>query len=465
MNSGVLLAISQVAISGGSFLRNVLLARILGVEDYGVAITYSLLIAFVESFTFVAFDKYIVQSSHGKNRRILSTIHGLSVLRSIVAAVFLYLISLIYSNLLDVDSETWAYLLLALSVFVRGWVHYGFAVDLRGFNYRTISLMEGISQVFATAVIIPVLYLYPEPEVAVLMFLVINILYVIVSHLVTNAPYVVGITCVLVPSMYKYVAPLTISSIISFIVMQGDKLLIGVYYSASALALYAATFSLFNVPVIFVQRYLSQYFTPRIAALRHSAEGLNGRPDKLLLSFAVILFSSSLIGFISLGSTVTGLVFGDDYLISQQLLVFLALVNSLWMLRAAPVIISTALGDPILSVRAGYLRALGFALAVSIAIQGLGVKWIALAGCAGEILSLVYGVYYMRVKHQLEYFGIAFILKFFIFTSCVVLLSLSEFELFKNPLYQIPTFLLVMLAVFYPEFKSLVLLFSRRKIK
>ncbi|HKK29841.1 MAG TPA: oligosaccharide flippase family protein, partial [Alphaproteobacteria bacterium] len=64
-----ILAAGRTTIAALNFARNILLARLISVEDYGIASTFIVALSLVELAGDLALDRMIVQDRQGNSRR------------------------------------------------------------------------------------------------------------------------------------------------------------------------------------------------------------------------------------------------------------------------------------------------------------------------------------------------------------------------------------------------------------
>ena len=83
----VLLAGSRGLLSVLRFARNVLVARLIGVEDYGIASTFALLMALVEMLSDLGLGRFLVQDREGGHPQVVAAIQGLVLLRGAIISI------------------------------------------------------------------------------------------------------------------------------------------------------------------------------------------------------------------------------------------------------------------------------------------------------------------------------------------------------------------------------------------
>src|SRR5260370_14054025 len=70
LRGGSLLAAGQVASQASSFIRNVIIARIISPADFGIAATFATTLSLMEMISYLAGEKLLVQSPDGDDPRL-----------------------------------------------------------------------------------------------------------------------------------------------------------------------------------------------------------------------------------------------------------------------------------------------------------------------------------------------------------------------------------------------------------
>jgi O-antigen/teichoic acid export membrane protein len=104
-----------------TLLRNLLVANLISVEDYGIAVTFAIVLALVEVVSSFGLQLLIVQS-HRDDQKWQDALQGFHFLRAFVSAAVLFFGAGPIANFLGVPEVTWAYQVLALAPLMTGLV-------------------------------------------------------------------------------------------------------------------------------------------------------------------------------------------------------------------------------------------------------------------------------------------------------------------------------------------------------
>ena len=83
----------QVVGRSFSFIRNIIIARLISPNDFGIAATFVITVSLLEMISDLAAHRLLVQAKDGNEERFQETAHLLMVVRGAVNAVLLFLLA------------------------------------------------------------------------------------------------------------------------------------------------------------------------------------------------------------------------------------------------------------------------------------------------------------------------------------------------------------------------------------
>src|SRR6056297_4064766 len=122
------------------FARHILVARMLGVEDYGIAVTFAVSAALVEMASTFGLQKLIVQAREGDDPAWQAALQGFHLLRGVLAAAVLFALAKPIATFFGVSNLVWAYQVLALAPLLLGFEHFDIHRLTRRKLYRPIMM-------------------------------------------------------------------------------------------------------------------------------------------------------------------------------------------------------------------------------------------------------------------------------------------------------------------------------------
>ena len=104
----VTLTVGQIVTYGASFVRNIIVARILTKADFGIAATFAITIQMLQMISNISGEMLIVQSKRGDGAQFQATAHSFEVLRGLIMGFLLFVLAMaalpvfrIYANATD----------------------------------------------------------------------------------------------------------------------------------------------------------------------------------------------------------------------------------------------------------------------------------------------------------------------------------------------------------------------------
>ena len=117
-------------VSGNAFgsalllARNLIVARLISPEDYGIASTFAISMSIVEMLSNFGLNQMIVVDKDGDDPRVQSGLQGFQVLRGLTSSLLLWAISGAYARFLGIADLAWAYQVIAFIPLVNGLQHF-----------------------------------------------------------------------------------------------------------------------------------------------------------------------------------------------------------------------------------------------------------------------------------------------------------------------------------------------------
>src|SRR3974390_2466706 len=117
---GSQLAIGQMMSQAFSFLRNLIIARIITPADFGIAATFAMTVSLVEMVSSIAAETLIIQASDGDEPRLGRTSQSIKAGRGLINGFIMLLLADPVATLFGVPQARWAFRCLAIFPLARG---------------------------------------------------------------------------------------------------------------------------------------------------------------------------------------------------------------------------------------------------------------------------------------------------------------------------------------------------------
>jgi len=391
-----LVTTSQLLVGACSFLRNIVISRHISVEDFGIAVVFAMVATLLEMTSYLALDNFLVQDDQGHSDTMLASAHALQFGRGLFGAGLLFLIASPIAHLFKVPDIVWAFQLLAFLPLVRGLVHYDMIVRKRDMDFRATATVDALPPLIGLLVAwLAALWLQDFRVMLVVIFTE-AALRTLLAHLLAHRPYRWSFRRELIDKKLRFGWPLLVNGLLMFGIFQGDRAIVGAMFDLTTLGWYGAAFSLVLLPGLRFARICGTLLGPGLARFKHEVE-----PYRRQCGFALsVCFASA--AFITVffaigGKSLLLLAFGQRYAQANDLLLLLALAQSVRILRVAPAMISASQGKTTNAMYSNLVRVIGLPLAAVLVLLGHGIEWVAWCAFLGELLATLMSFRLVRV--------------------------------------------------------------------
>lgn len=395
------------------FLRNIIVARLVSPEDFGIAALFVMTISFLEMFSNLAVDTLLVQSPHGENPRFQQTSQLMTAVRGFGIALILLLFAGPVAKLFDIPAATWAFRLLAVVPMIRGLANQDMIRSQRQLNFKPVLIADISSQLFSVTLAWPLAAWLGDYSAILYLILVQTLARTCISHIMAERSYRWGWEPMHARQIISFGWPLLINGIFLFLILQGDRFVIGAAdhifareaYSKAQLGFYSAAFVLTSAITDGISSILSPVLLPLLSRVQDFQVQFQNR-CRFCIHIAAFIVSPIGIFFILAGGWFLVLVYGEKYLPAAPLIVWLGATQSIRLLRVVSTTIALSKGDSLNPTISNMFRAFSFVLAFIFAARGEEIVWIAASGLAGELLALVasMGLLRYRLAIPIQYF-------------------------------------------------------------
>lgn len=387
IRSGLILASGNIGASVLGFVRNIALARLLSVHDYGIASTFMIAAAILEMLSNLAVDRMIVQAKDGDDVHFLNALHGLALIRAAVNATALYLLSWPIAALFGHQEIVWAYQIVALLPLLRGLGHNGIMQRQRRMNFGPMALSQLTGGLVTLLAVWPLTLWLEDYRVMLAVLLIQAMVSLGFSHGFGGRPYRIAFDRSVITRAFSFGGPLLVSNLLIFTVMQGDRIVVGNQLGPEALGLFSAALTLAMTPSLVADRTLRSFFLPLLSKAQDDRARFHdiGAAVLQVITFCSAGMAALLLTF---GPWLFLHAYGARYAGGLDVFFWLVLVFSIRLARVSPVTIAMAKGQTGLSMIASAARAAALPLGFFAAFHGSDMSTVVAIGLGGEILAV-----------------------------------------------------------------------------
>ncbi|EDN70141.1 polysaccharide biosynthesis protein [Beggiatoa sp. PS] len=382
-----LLSVSQVISYGLSFVRNIILARLLGPEQFGMAATFLLTVSLLEMSSNFNLDKLLIQSKQGDDPDFQATVHSFQVLRGILLSVVLLLLAYPISAWFNLSQSLWAYQCLAIIPLIRAFLHLDNKRCQRNLNYLPEVSIELVQQTLTLIAAVSLLIWWQDYRVVLGMLIIQAMVLVVTSHLVAQRQYSLGWHPLFAKQMIQFGWPLLLNGILLYIIFQGDKVAVGRFFSMTELGLYTVAATLAMIAAELLVKIIVALFLPLLSKVQNDTLKFTEQYQflsDLLIALAIALSTV----FIIASEPIIHLFYGEAYQTAAVLMIWLSIAQAIGLMRLALTVAALAKGDSRSPTWASAYRVLGL-LGIVWAVQENELIWIVFSAIAAEVLAFV----------------------------------------------------------------------------
>lgn len=374
-----------------ALVRNIFLARLLGPEQFGLAMTLVLTMQFFDSLSDSGNDKFLIQDRDGDAPEVQNMAHFLAIGRGLGLAAGLALLAGPLAGFYGAPQMTTAFMLLGFSPLAMGFFHLDVRREQRHRNFlpesRTILWAESLGFA-ATIVAAIVLHSY----FAILVGLIArSVTMMIVSHITAIRPYRPAYSKGHAPRFWTFGWPLLLNGPLLFFSGQGDRLLIGNQLGVTQLGLYSAAMLLIFSPSMMLNRFIRSLYLPVLSAKRDDPAAFL-KAEIEFKSGQIALAMAMATGFAIIGPTALHIFYGSRYAQAHELIAAIGILQSVRFLRSWPISIAFAMGRSGLILTSNIFRLSSIPAGIAAAILWQSLFALTMGFFAGEILALTISV-------------------------------------------------------------------------
>jgi len=355
------LATDQVA----SFVRNIILARLLSKEEFGIGASFLIIITLVEMVSNFAADRILVQDPDGDEETFQGTAHLLRFIRGCLGGIMILLLAPFLAFLFDAPDSAASYRNLALVPFLNGLVHLDIERLQRKLRFGPLSSTWILSTTLSLALAYPISLYFRDHRATLWLLILRTALFAAVSHLTAERKFRWSFDKITAIKYFHFGWPLTVNALLFFFSFQGEKLIVGSgktlfgnpELSMESLAVFSIAFSLCFQPTRFLSSLQGYLQFPILS--RHQDRPEDFREKARLFAYiSLFLGSLTLVPLVLLGGIVASALYGRAYLEVESILPMMAVALVVRFLRNCSTGASIALGKTKDPMHTNIVRAL-----------------------------------------------------------------------------------------------------------
>lgn len=406
VKGGAALGAGQIVSQACSFVRSVILGRLISPANFGIAATFALTFWLLDMISNLAADTLLIQSKEGDEPSFENTAHLWQAGRGLINAVLLFAVAGPASKLFGDPQAKWAFQVLAVVPLITGFTHFDKSRMQREMKFGPSVLVDISSSVLVTLAALPLAWWRRDYSAMLWVLILQAIGTVAASHWVAERRYGWEWDRRHAKQILAFGWPLMINGLLMFLIFEGDRFVIGAAnhlfgrttYSLADLGVYSIAFGLTMAPTMLVIKITSSLFLPILA----KAQDTRSEFDRRYLSCCQALsFMAAAISipFITAGGWVVTVVYGHKYAAAAGFIGWLGAMWGIRIFRVGPTIAAVARADTENAMISNIARTVAFVGILVVAACGYGLAWLAACGFGGEVLALAVCTWRLERQH------------------------------------------------------------------
>ena len=397
IRSAALLLSGNASISLTTLLRNLLVARLISVEDYGIAATFAISMAIVELASNFGLQQLIVQDRGGDDPGLQSGLHGFNALRGLGSGLLLYLLAGPLAAFLGVPEVAWAYELMALVPVLRGFQHFDVERFKRRMRYGPSITAVLVPAALSVAALWPLAQVFGDWRVMLYAVLAQSVLALVATHLVAERRFAMGLDRAVMGRAMRFGWPLLVNGALLFLVMHGEKLVVGRELGMATLGIFAMGFTLTLTPGLVLARSAQAFFLPQLSSLQDEGEAF----DRMA---ATAMQASILSGLLVaaavavVGPPFVAIVLGEKFAALVPLLAWLGVLQAVRGFKGGPATVALARGHTANPMIANVPRVLAVGISWAMLVEGAGLLAVIQLAIAAEVAGFALSLALVRTR-------------------------------------------------------------------
>lgn len=294
--------LGKIAVKGAAYLtaltfakkflgiiRNIILARLLAPEDFGLLALALVLIEGMGSLTFVGIDSYLIQKKKISNTLVRNA-WFLNIIRGVMLTILTLVVCPFYSKLVNESATLQVLWIIAFSPLLEGIKNPSSILAEREVRFEKISIYETLCAFLEVVVVVVIAWFIRDAEALALGMLFGTLLKTILSFFffpILGLPRFDLTHQIELLSVAKHFVVIAAGTLI---MVQGDNLIIGAIEGSASLGIYVIAYQLAVFPVLFLQDISNRVAMPVFSSLQVDKERLRSvLADVLQIQFAVII--------------------------------------------------------------------------------------------------------------------------------------------------------------------------------
>lgn len=375
--------------------RTVVLARLLAPADFGLFGIALLAMSALETFSLTGFNEALIQKKED-TKHYLDMAWTVQAIRGVILALALFLIAPYVASFFNAAAAKPILQVIGLSVLFQGFVNIGVVYFQKELEFHKTFIYQLSGSLADMGVAISAAFLLRSVWALVFGLLAGNFVRMVVSYFVHPYRPRLSFYKQQFKELFGFGKWILGSSILIFLITQGDHIFVGKLLGVTALGFYQVAYRISNMTATEISHVISMVTFPAYSKLQDNLPKLRGAYLKVLQLVAFLSFPIAGLVFV-LAPDFIKIFLGQKWMPTVPLIQVLALAGLVRSIAATAGPVFFAVGKPRIDTGLQVIRL----AVIAILIYPFTIKWGTLGASVVVLLSIFIsniGFSYMAVK-------------------------------------------------------------------
>lgn len=385
IRSGFWVGFSSIVINSLSFIRTIILARLLTPEIFGLMSICMIVVRGIEIFTETGIGTAIIhrQKNFEEEKDVAFT---LMVFRGFILAIVTFLIAPLIAiyykeSVLDLIIKVFAVSFIFKGFYNINTIHYQIELD-----FKRLSYLEQATNFINFAIVVTLAYYLRNVWALVIGQVAASLIGTVMSFIIIPGRPRISFNKRIAKELFTYGKFITGLTIILYISTELDNMVIGRVLGVKYLGYYVVAFTLANLPATHISKLISKIMFPAYSKLQNNPIALQDAYLKVLKLVANITIPAS-VGIAILASEIIKVIYGVKWMPAVGALQILCIFGLIRAIGSLNGYLYNAIGKPNITF---YLNVVRFLILLAV-IYPLTSKY----GIEGTAIAVTFPVLFL----------------------------------------------------------------------
>lgn len=382
IQAGSLLTLYRGVAKLGGLFKTAITARILNPNQFGMFGFVSITLNLFETFSEMGIEHALIQDKNITDRKLQSGWFVINIRSLIIVGILLVSAPVVawFFQAPDLRMYIWV---ISVTPLLRSLRNPNLIINKRQlkFGQETAMLFSGTLVEIISAIILAVM---TQSVWALVISIILGALTeLVVSYIVLPLPRWQKIDMEYIPGLLRFGKWVWSASTLSYLVNQGDDIIVGKLLGTAPLGFYQNAFKLASLPATEITGTITQVSFPAMAAIQHQKDRLKRAFRKTLIVNSLLTLPIALI-LVIWAQPIVLIIYGDQWMPVIPILKVLALFGAIRSFNTNFESFLVAQGRPDIPTKAGLIR-----LGVLLILIGPFILWLGIVGAAISTLVAI----------------------------------------------------------------------------